>query len=302
MNHAPERVREDALWHQVTVNFADYSVAEHVGAVHIGPIMTGAETAGRTRAWFFVRKAPCWRIRFLVAHGTGQETVVFLHERLDALRDGGHIAGWAPTIYEPEIHAFGGPLGMGLTHRLFHVDSRHVLAYLGRQDVPPTGHGDQRRELSVLLCSMLMRGAGQDWYEQGDVWARVAGIRPDPPDIPAERMNRLEADLRRLMTVDAGPTSPLLRENGPLAFLTEWAVAFAEAGQRLGGLARNGLLTRGLRAVLAHQIIFHWNRLGLPYTVQSLIAHTAKTVVLDRDEWPTTMTPLRLPGARGDRK
>lgn len=303
MNRNSEEAQEDSLWHQVAVSFPDYSAAEHVGAVHIVPAMTSAETAGKTTSWFFVRKAPYWRFRFRAAHGsTGREAAVLLHGRLDALRDAGHIADWVTAIYEPETHAFGGPAGMDLAHRLFHVDSRHVLAYLGRQDgSPPIGRSDQRRELSVLLCSILMRGAGQDWYEQGDVWARVAGLRPDPPDVPADRMSGLESDLRRLMTVDAGPTSPLLRGNGPLAFLAEWAAAFAETGRRLGDLARNGVLTRGVRAVLAHQVIFHWNRLGLPYTVQSLLAHTAKAAVLGHDERHTVHSATEtFRGTRGD--
>ncbi|WP_410655243.1 hypothetical protein [Amycolatopsis sp. lyj-112] len=83
------------------------------------------------------------------------------------------------------------------------------------------------------------------------------------------------------MTVDAGPTSPLIRPAGQLADLASWSVSFHAAGIELGKLARAGTLRRGLRAVLAHHVIFHWNRMGLPYNAQSLLAHAAKAVVFE---------------------
>ncbi|MGH3565521.1 MAG: thiopeptide-type bacteriocin biosynthesis protein [Pseudonocardia sp.] len=301
MSHGPDPHPAEGSWRQVFVHFHDYAAAEHTGAVHIGPTMTSAEAAGEITSWFFIRKNPCWRLRFLPAHdSTEQDAAALVYQRLDTLHDAGHIANWVETIYEPETYAFGGPAGMSLAHHLFHADSRHTLAYLSSQGASTSAGRDQRRELSVLLCSTLIRGAGQDWYEQADIWARVAQIRPDPPDLPSDRLSNLESGLRRLMAADTSPTSPLLHRHGSLAFLAEWAAAFAEAGQTLGDLAHNATLTRGLRAVLAHHLIFHWNRLGLPSTTQSLLAHTAKAVVFGRDEtgtvpdtpqpsWPRTL-------------
>lgn len=287
MNHGLDPHPAEHSWRQAFIHFHDYTAAEHIGTVHIGPEMTNAETAGEIASWFFMRKNPCWRLRFLPAHDTiEQDAVSLIHQRLDTPQAACHIANWVETSYEPETYVFGGTAGMSLAHHLFHTDSRQILAYLGTPGATASaGRGDQRRELSVLLCSILMRSAGQDWYEQGDIGARVADeFRPDPPDTPSDRLSTLEAGLRRLMTVDVGPSSPLLQEHGPLAFLADWAAAFAEAGQTLGDLARNGTLTRGVRAVLAHHVIFHWNRLGLRSTTQSLLAHTAKAVVLGRAE------------------
>ncbi|MGH3872679.1 MAG: thiopeptide-type bacteriocin biosynthesis protein [Pseudonocardiaceae bacterium] len=220
-------------------------------------------------------KSPCWRLRFLPSHdSTDQDATTFLHQRLDTLRDTGRIASWVETSYEPETHAFGGAAAMNLAHQLFHVDSRHILAYLAATSAD---RGYRRRELSILLCSILMRGAGQDWYEQGDIWARVAEHRTLPPDTPPDRLRTMESDLRQLMTVNA---SPLMQENGPLTGLSDWAAAFTDAGQELRHLACNGTLSRGIRAVLAHHIIFHWNRIGLPHTTQSILANAATAVVL----------------------
>lgn len=82
------------------------------------------------------------------------------------------------------------------------------------------------------------------------------------------------------MTVDADPASTLVNQDGPLTYLAEWAAAFDSAGTALGDLARNGTLRRGVRAVLTHHVIFHWNRIGLPHETQSVLAHAAQAVVL----------------------
>jgi thiopeptide-type bacteriocin biosynthesis protein len=244
--------------------------------------MTSAEAAGLIASWFFIRKAPCWRLRFLPTHdSTDQDALTFVSQQLETLHDTGRIASWVETIYEPETHAFGGTAAMDVAHQLFHHDSRHILAYLGGDSAATGGGRDQRRELSILLCGVLMRGAGQDWYEQGDIWARLAEHRTLPADTPLGRLDAMESQLRQLMTADTKPDSPLMRENGSTTFLPDWLAGFAEAGQALSDLARKGTLSRGVRAVLAHHVIFHWNRLGLAYTTQNILANVAKAVVLE---------------------
>ncbi|MGQ0841490.1 thiopeptide-type bacteriocin biosynthesis protein [Actinokineospora sp.] len=269
------------LWRQVFIHFDPWGTAERVAATGLAPVLSDAESTGLITAWFFVRKSPCWRVRFQTAdEATALEATTVIHQRLDALQQAGHIARWVETIYEPETYAFGGIEAMDTAHTLFHQDSRHILNHLTSDHVAAQpGGGDKRRELSILLCSALLRGAGQDWHEQGDVWARVGEHRSLPPDTPADRLRAMEPGLRRLMSVD---TATLISDGGSLAFLADWDAAFTSAGTTLGGLARNGILRRGLRAVLAQHVIFAWNRIGLPHATQSLLAHTAKAVVLDQ--------------------
>lgn len=57
------------------------------------------------------------------------------------------------------------------------------------------------------------------------------------------------------------------------------ASAYAGAGRELASLAAEGQLRRGLRDVLAHHVIFAWNRIGLSYAAQSALAGTANAVV-----------------------
>jgi len=101
--------------------------------------------------------------------------------------------------------------------------------------------------------------------------------------VPAKHRDSLRAAMFRLMTLDAGPAGALLN-GGPLAVMSGWSAAFERAGRRLASLAASGNLERGLRAVLTHHVIFHWNRLGLSYAEQRALAALAKEVVMaDQD-------------------
>ena len=112
-----------------------------------------------------------------------------------------------------------------------------------------------------------MRAAGQDRYEQGDVWAKVLDHRPTENRAQPEQWRTFKTAVQRLLTVDTGPGTALCA--GALEYVSDWLTAFNQAGQTLRTLSDEGLLTRGVRAVTAHHIIFHWNRLGLPYQAQA---------------------------------
>jgi thiopeptide-type bacteriocin biosynthesis protein len=187
----------------------------------------------------------------------------------------GLVTGWRRTLYEPETVAFGGQPGMDIAHRLFCADSAGIVAYL-QTSTPTIG----RRELSVLLCTVLFRAAGQEWFECGDVWHRVAQMRPVPDSVPIERLTELTTSLRDLLACDSRPAGPLFGTAGPLSFATPWATAFHQAGRELRAAADKGTLDRGTRDILAYHVIFHWNRLGLSTTAQSVLANAAEAVML----------------------
>jgi len=263
-------------WNQVNVAFDDWHLSEPLAIAHLGPHLAAAETSGQIRSWFFIRKHPCWRIRYLpaAADGAAQRR---LEDHLQRLVARGHIAGWTTAVYEPEIHAFGGPEAMAVAHRLFHHDSQTLLTRFPSHADAEARH---RREASLLLCSLLLRAAGQDWYEQGDVWARVAAYRPAPEDMTLDRARRISSAVQRLITVDV---EAVTGADAPLAYLAAWATAYVSAGQDLASLWNAGRLHRGLRDILAHHVIFSWNRLGLPYAEQAGLAATAKAVVFGAD-------------------
>lgn len=271
----------DGRWYQVHIEFPDWAAAERTGADHLGPILH--RLAPAIGSWWFIRKAPCWRVRCRPAPGAAlADTRVAVTEALDNLTAAGRVSRWWETVYEPEALAFGGPMGMEAAHALFAADSGAVLDYVRRQNGTAETHpAIGRRELSILLCGALFHGAGQEWHEQGDVWHRAARLRPLPADVPTDRLRELTAGLRRLMTVDTGLRSPLLAADGQLAFAAPWAAAFATAGRALGRAAHDGILERGLRDILAHHVIFHWNRLGLPGRTQAILARAARDLVMN---------------------
>jgi len=260
-------------WRQANLAFPDWAEAERTAVIHLSPLLFAAESERLVASWFFIRKAPCWRVRYLPRDERAQACVL---RHLSDLTRECQIDAVTEVVYEPETLAFGGDDGMATAHRLFHADSRHLFTYLA--DTAGRSGTEHRRELSILLCTTLLRASGLDWYEQGDVWAQVAAHRGRPHQTPQDRQHALETNLRQLMSVDA-----TMRDGTPLAFAATWSAAFATAGRELAGLAADGRLHRGLRAVLAHHVVFAWNRLGLPYTTQAVLAHTAKKVVFGSD-------------------
>ncbi|OEJ21093.1 thiopeptide-type bacteriocin biosynthesis protein [Streptomyces subrutilus] len=270
-------------WYQVRIEFPDWSRCEAAAAL-LAQRLADAEGGGLVGAWWFVRKAPQWRLRALPGpHGPDRLRNVFAGT-LDALVEQRTITSWWPTVYEPEVPTFGGPAAMDIAHALFHADSVHVLAHIQNAE-PPTG----RRELSVLLLSALFRGAGLEWFEQGHVWSMVSRLRTLPTDITTAQLAELGDGLRTLMNVDP---SPLLAPGGTLGAVAPWLDAFETAGRALGEAAAAGTLERGLRQVLGHHVIFHWNRLGLTARTQALIAHAATQTVMNP---PSALTRGRNP-------
>lgn len=267
---ALEDQTNDGDWYQVRLAFptgADSSAIEQAAAAELAPRLERLETIGTIGSWWFLRKTPGLRLR--VSPSSAAPTIDAVCELLST---SGVLASWCPSRYEPEVVAFGGRDGMAIAHELFAADSRHVLAYL-RDPHPAIG----RAELSVVLCTTLLRGAGTEWFESGDVWQRVARYRPTP-DTGAS--TGLGEQLRVLLGHDPRPDGPLFREGGPLERYAPWATAFERAGQALAAAASKGRLRRGLRATLAHHVIFHWNRIGMHTALQALLATTATEVIL----------------------
>lgn len=122
-----------------------------------------------------------------------------------------------------------------------------------------------------MLCTALMRAAGLDFNEQGDVWARVVEQRPGGGGLPPDPQvwASFTSDVRHLLLGDAR------------AHLIDgdWLTAFEETGRTLRTLREKGMLARGIRAVVSLHVIFHWNRLGLTATTQATLARAAREAV-----------------------
>jgi thiopeptide-type bacteriocin biosynthesis protein len=150
-----------------------------------------------------------------------------------------------------------------------------VLEY-ALQTMPALG----RREMSVLLLNALFGAAGLDPFEAGDVFDRVAHLRPTPVEDGTARLNRLADQLRALLMTPLDSDHLLFVAGGALNFAAPWLDAHHVAGRALGDAATNGQLSRGLRALLSQVVIFHWNRLGLTATTQGVLARAATMALL----------------------
>lgn len=264
-------------WWHINIQFAHWPAAEDLAVEHLAPLLAQGEDEGALAAWWFIRKTPCWRLRLAPRQHQFREQVSTV---LDAMTSRGQLTRWWTGLYEPETPAFGGEVGMDIAHRLFHADSRAVLSW---PSGPPLG----RPELSVLLCSTMFDAAGLEWYERGDVWHRVTLERPLPGDHPRPQSQRMADDVRQLLQADTTLVGPLFGPHGPLAFAAYWAAAFQQAGSRVGEAARAGTLDRGLRSVLGYHVLFHWNRCGIPYAMQSRLARAAREAILGENTAPS---------------
>lgn len=267
----------DSRWHHYMVEFTDPTMAEHTAATLLAPALDHAQQDGELDTWWHLRKTPAWRLRCQPVNPDTKAVDTLLSE----LEAGGHLARWTRGIYEPETLAFGGPAAMDIAHTLFHHDSRHCLARVTK----PAALG--QRETTVLLFSAMLRAAGLDWFEGGDVWGKVAALRPtahaNSTDSP--HTERLSQAVRRLMTTNTHKVADV----APDAIPETWWTAFDTAGRQLAELARDGHLERGLRAVLAHHFIFHANRAGLSGADQATLAALAVNTVFHST--PTRQAP-----------
>ena len=181
-------------WQQHNITFVDREIAQRTIAERLGPTLIEAEADGQLTGWWFMNKQP-WPLRYLA-----DKPSPAIESLLSDLIGDGVAVSCLPCVYEPETDTFGGPEAMDAAHELFHSDSRHLLTY----QTSPMHLG--RRETAVLLASVMMRGAGLDWFEQGDVWAKVAALRPATAPQPPERAAELVE--RPLGAASPGPAAP----------------------------------------------------------------------------------------------
>lgn len=261
-----------AEWHQVNIEFTDYPTAEHSFRAYLLPYLR-TEAVG---AWWFVRKHPCWRLRVRpAADADTEDTIAHLTEALDRILSRGVAKRWWPSRYEPETIAFGGPEGLTLTHALFHADSVGVLDY-HQHAADGTGGLLGAKETSLLVTTLLLRAAGLEWGEQGDVWGQIEARRPLPSDVSPTQISGMTTALRRLLTLDARPALT----DGPLTPLRTWTTNMERGATALADAARAGSLQLGLRTILARHVLFHWNRMGFTNHQQAIWARAARQTIL----------------------
>jgi thiopeptide-type bacteriocin biosynthesis protein len=233
-------------WRQVNIAYPSHDPheRERQAIAHLARVLPAAEADGLITSWSFIRKGR-WRVRYLLGDETSSQDGQNADPVHSLLTNG---VTWTDDFYEPEFRAFGGPQAMDTAHTLFHKDSQQLLSALRNG---PAG----RRERSLILCTALMRSADLDLNEQADVWAQIAEQRAALLSEPQDQKTwpSFTADARRFLLGTARPD----------IIASDWLTAFEDAGKELKLLREAGKLTRGIRAVTALHVIFHWNRFGL---------------------------------------
>ena len=219
--------------------------------------------------WFwFVRKMPGLKLRFggpdIKAH-----LQALLAEWLHAAERSNAIRGFRFTVYEPEVHRFGGDAGMALTHSHFNSSAKLFLHYEARAETTAS----ERLSFSLANTSDLLQRALADEAEIWDVWQRLYA---------AVGENAME-------TTETIPNFEELSEQSPgLGDLIVSAQnANAACADSLRALVEGGVLTVGIRAWLTAVTTFEWNRFGLPDHPDALAAAIATIL---RQQQPDTFS------------
>lgn len=226
--------------------------------------------AARGAGCWWIRKGDTLRLRLRRPTRRHLDTIT-----TTARQQGAHVHS---GIYEPETPAFGGSAGIEIAHRWACHDAHHLTGHLTRHR-----RHLYRCEMFLVLATRLLRAAGLDLEEQGDVWARVAAYRP-PPDIVTAPTRRA---VRHLIFSGTDTTT------SPLRHVPAWSDAAETTGRDLAGLAGSGQLTRGLRAVLANVLLFTANRHGIHSPALAVLSTAAHRVIFQEDHHMTP-TPETL--------
>lgn len=197
--------------------------------------------------WFWQRKMPGLRLRFRARPGraaeASAEAMAALAPVLRGLVRQGAARRWWCSVYEPEVHLFGGPAMMEAAHRWAAADAVEQVASLAA-----SGPAVTPVVLTLaVLNDLFRRGCDSGPEEVWDVWCRLAAMHDIVPG--------------------AGRPLPAIGIEDIAALAPDACRAMAVANARLAAaLSRQweaGRLPVGRRAALSMVALFHWNRLGL---------------------------------------
>lgn len=127
----------------------------------VRPLIEDAFASGATDRWFFIRYGdPDWHLRIRV-HGSPErlhaEVLPALETRAAPMLAEGRIRRLQLDTYEPEVERYGGPDGIEIAERLFHVDSDVVLELL---ETLSGKDGGERWRAALVGIDALLADAG----------------------------------------------------------------------------------------------------------------------------------------------
>ncbi|WP_328433158.1 thiopeptide-type bacteriocin biosynthesis protein [Streptomyces sp. NBC_00425] len=201
----------------------------------------------RISCFFFVRKPPGLRLRFLLSEPGG-----IAEKRIKNCCDvlvGRRIAErWFASVYEAETFKLGGPEAVEAVHSYFSTDSRAWWRW-GRMAQKKATVDARLLSLAVLndLFLRFLEFPEEIW----DVWCRVtclhgARVLGESSAVAVPTIERIIGHL--------GPEES--------AILHAYASANTIMATRFSELHEQGRLLFAYRFVLPHVALYHWNRYG----------------------------------------
>lgn len=226
------------------------------------PIISSWKRERKIKCFFFARKPPDLRLRFLW-HGVQADLLSRIETILLELQLEGLVSHFFQSVYEPEVFQFGGPEAMALVHEYFETDS---LAWIALDRL-------EEANARTIATDTLVRAVMNDLFlrtlscpaEVWDVWCNLAdSIPPSQTEPPPSREIVL---LETLLSSARGEEERILRN-------------YLQANQQLSTELQQtwseGKLLCGLRALLPFIAMFHFNRHGLNSVQQMAIASAMK--------------------------
>lgn len=219
-------------------------------------------TTGAVARFFFLRKEPDVRLRFLCPNGESK-VARELELALRQLEHEGLVLSFFRSPYEQEQTRFGGAEAMRLVHDYFDADTSQWLL-LQRMRVA--------KRCSFLASTLLMGVLNHlfaavvgDPAEVWDIWCQCTGlIGEESARVVGDCLNPVFASIDELRPV-ASPDE--------IAILDAYEAANLAMAAGLKQVWSNGKLQRGVRGILATVAMFVLNRHGIDQSAQTLLVH-----------------------------
>lgn len=246
----------------------------------VRPVTQEALRCGAAERWFFIRYGdPDWHLR-LRFQGVPQrlqgEVLPALERALSPLLEDGRVWRVQLDTYEREVTRYGGPHGIKVAERIFHLDSETALDLI--EMYPGDEGADARWRLCLRGIDLLLTSFGLRLAEKRvllgqlrEDFAREFKVKKEHRIPLGEKFRKERASLEALLNhPPENQDNPL----GPgLAVLDRHAARLAPLIEELGRLKEKGLLHQPLDALGSSYVHMHVNRL-----LRS--AHRAQELVL----------------------
>jgi thiopeptide-type bacteriocin biosynthesis protein len=222
---------------------------------------------GEVTNWFFIRYSdpqPHLRLRL---RGTPRflmdEAARYLASLVEPFLSDGCI--WRLTLdtYQREVERYGGPEGIELSERLFHVDSDCVLSIVDTLEGDPGL--DARWRIALRGVDLMLDDIGFDPMQKLSLLRRARGGLARELGVDRDFERRLDRRFREDRSAVERLFDPAWERDGDLSpgftLLRERSLLMQPIVSQITALAANGRLTTSLENLAASYAHMHCNRL-----------------------------------------